>query len=68
MKKLYRMKKVKMKKVIFLDVIKKDVENLGELLDELSRHSKFTDKTAKINTLMDSYLNNRFKIVNLNNR
>ena len=43
--------------VIFLDVIKKDVEKLGELLNELSQHSKFTDKTAKINTLMDSYLN-----------
>ena len=45
---------------VFHDVIKKDAEKLVELINELSQHSKFTDKAAKINTLMDSYLNNRF--------
>ena len=42
------------------DVIKKDAEKLGELINELSQHSKFTEKAAEINTLMDSYFNNEY--------
>ena len=45
---------------VFLDVIKKDAETLSKLINELSQHSKFTDKTAKINTLIDSYLNDKY--------
>ena len=45
---------------IFLDVIKRDAEKLGELINELSQHSKFTDKAMKINTLMDSYFNHEY--------
>ena len=44
---------------IFIDVTRKDAEELGELINELSQHSKFTEKTAEIKALMNSYFNDK---------
>ena len=43
---------------IFIDVTRKDAEELGELINELS-HSKFNDKATEIKALMNSYFNDK---------
>ena len=44
---------------IFLDVIRKDAEKLGEMINELSQNAKFNDKATEIKALMNLYFNDK---------